>query len=268
MSSLTDPIDDRHGRGVRINARLHVEQVSSAASRRELLRALGIRGRRQYPVQARAKGESLVVRMDAHYSPFENQSKGALRSYLERAEARAPDQTRMVYVNGLGRPENVLQNAPLEMWLDRWSIWVNPSEPDVNAYTAIHVISEELGRRFGIAEDEIYVVRHHDRDGAGKWHLHFVVPAREGMQLDRAVMREIGAVMVRELVLERAIERALDPARQRPSESGWDLPPTDAQLSVLRGAGRVDPRMTRGEASLVIEQIIGERSWYGEGRGR
>lgn len=272
MSGLTDPIDDRYRPGVRVNAWLHVEHVHT--SKRDLLRALGLRGRKSYPVQARVKGESLVLRMEAHYSPFENQSRGSLRSYLERKDAQDPEHTRTVWANGIGCPENVLQNAPLEQWLDRWSIWMNPSEHDVNPYTAIHALSAELKRRFGVHEDDIYVVQHFDRDQAGKstgkWHLHFVIRAEPGMDLSRPVLREIGDKLVRELVLERAVERALDPARRRAQEgsatSGWDQPPTDAQLAVLRRSGRVGANITRGEASLAIEAITGERSWYDRGR--
>ena len=163
--SLTDPIDDRYRAGVRVNAWLHVEHVRPL-SKRDLLRALGIRGRRQYPVQARVKGEGLVLRMDAHYSPYENQSRGSLRSYLEREDARGPD-TGTVVVDGVPHPANVLEHAPLEQWLDRWSIWLNPSEHDVDPYVAVRVLREELGRRFGIAEDEVYIVQHWDA-GAGQ----------------------------------------------------------------------------------------------------
>lgn len=265
--SLTDPIDDRYRRGVRVNAWLHVEPASGQ-SKRDLLRALGIRGRKSYPVQARIKGEALVLRMEAHYSPFENQSRGALRSYLERKEAQDPEHTRSVFTNGLGHPENVLQNAHLEQWLDRWSIWMNPSAHDVNPHTAIDVLVKELERRFGVHEDDIYVVQHHDRDDAGKatgkWHLHAVIRAEPGMNLDRKTVQEIGRVMVRELVLERAVERALDPDRRRADEgaaSGWDQPPTDAQMAVLHKAGKPGRDLTRGDASLAIEAIVGESSW-------
>jgi hypothetical protein len=72
-------------------------------------------------------------------------------------------------------------------------------------------------------------------------------------------------------VLERQLERALAPADE---ESGggsvgghWNDPPTDAQLAVLRAHGRAARDITRGEASLVIEEITGERSFYG-GRDR
>lgn len=278
--SLVDPIDDRYRAGVRVNAWLHVEHTSTAATRRQLLRALGIRGRKSYPVQARAKGESLVVRMDAHYSPFERQSRGALRSYLERADAQAPGQ-RMVYVNGLGHPDNVLQNAPLEQWLDRWSIWINPSEHDVSPWTAMHALNEELGRRFGLAEEDVYIVQHHEPGAPERWHLHAVVPAtsktrgadgtlvvRE-VKLERETMREIGQRMVRALVLERAVEHALDPTRRRPAENGWDLPATERQVGVLRRAGRPAAGLTRGEASLSIEAMGWELSWmHDRDRGR
>ena len=94
-----------------------------------------------------------------------------------------------------------------------------------------------------------------------RWHLHVVIPAREGMKLDNKTLRPIGDVIVRELVLERALERALDPARQRPVESGWDLPATDKQMAVLSGRGKAATGLTRGEASQAIEAVTGVRSF-------
>ena len=243
MTSLAKPLDARYGKGVRILAWV---QPEPKIGKRQLLRALGIRARTSYPVQARVKGESLVVRMEAHYSPYEKQSKGALRSYLERPDA-APD---------------VLQEMVFEQHLDRWSIWINPSENDVNPYVAIHALEQELEKRFGIAPEDTYCVQHHDPKNPDAWHLHVMVPAREGMKLDNKTLRPIGDVIVRDLVLDRAVERALDPARQRPVESGWDLPATEAQRAVLNAHGRAASDLTRGDASLAIEAITGERSWY------
>jgi len=201
--------------------------------------------------------------MDAAYSPFERQQRGALRSYLERGEV-APD---------------VLQASAFEYSLDRWSIWVNPSERDINPMTMAHVLTTELERRFGVAEDEVFIVQHHDqveRDPQtgrlvatpeSTWHLHAVVPHREGMQIDREATVAMAREIARELVLERAVERALDPERKVVAGSGWDLPATDAQMAVLRSAGRADPTLTRGDASLIIETLGYDRSWVHE-RGR
>ena len=253
MTRIGDRLDDRYERGVRVLGWVHDAGAEPGMGKRDILRALGIRARRSYPVQARVKGESLVVRMEAHYSPYERQSRGALRSYLERPDA-GPD---------------VLQEAAFEYHLDRWSLWVTPSEHDVNPYVAIHALEQELERRFGIEHEDVYVVQHHDKDAPERWHLHVVMPNREGMKLDRKTLREIGAVMARELVLERALERVLDPERQVPVESGWDRPATDKQMAVLNGrGGRTAPGLTRGEASIAIEAVTGEASWYEKGRGR
>jgi hypothetical protein len=276
MSALRQPIDDRYGPGVRVTAWLQPEHGSSAgAARRELLRALGIRsGARRYPVQARAaKGDAFVLRMEAHYSPYEKQSRGALRSYLERREAQGPDLGKSIVIDGEKHPANVLQNQPLEQWLDRWSIWLNPSEKDVDPYVVIHALTEALGRRYGLTDEDVYAVQHYDGPEVDSgWHLHVVVPRRDGMDLDRReVLGEIGRAVAREALLARAVERALERARNGPAAgaegavgSGWDLAPTARQMEVLRRAGQYDPNITRGQASLVIERIIGERSWYHE----
>ena len=78
MTSLAKPLDARYGKGVRVLAWVQRDEPPKIG-KRQLLRALGIRARTSYPVQARVKGESLVVRMEAHYSPYEKQSKGALQ---------------------------------------------------------------------------------------------------------------------------------------------------------------------------------------------
>ena len=166
MTGLNEPLDERHGRGARVSAWIHFDAPSSAPSRRELMRVLGLRGQKRYPVQARQEGGGLVLRCDAHYSPLSNQSRGSLRGYLERKEAQAPD-TKNVYHQGVGRPDNVLQDAPLETWPDRWSIWLNPSEHDVNPFVAIHALAQELERRFGIAEEDLYAVQHAEPKASG-----------------------------------------------------------------------------------------------------
>lgn len=198
------------------------------------------------------------MRLQATLSPPGNgQLRSVVRSYLERPEARA----------------DVLQNAPIESWLDRYGIWMTPVGPDsdlttAQRFTIAHVLSEELVKRFGerfeLTEKDIYVVAH-EKDG--KLHdLHAVIPAPFGLELTREVMTSIGKRMVKELVLERNVERAFQRAangtQQAASGSRWDLPPTAAQKAVLRANGRFDSELTRGEASLVIEELGRDRSWY------
>jgi hypothetical protein len=208
-------------------------------------------GRRSYPAQARVRGESLSVRLNATLSPPGNgQLRGVVRSYLERPEAR-PD---------------VLQDAPIESWLDRWSIWMSPSDSDVNPFTIAHVLTEELGRRHGVDEKEVYVVAHH-KDG--KLHdLHAVIEAPFGRDLTRKEMASIGRVMVRELARERNLERVFERSRKEPvgdgASSRSDMPATAAQKAVLRGHGSTDVEVTRAEANMAIEELIGARSWTRE----
>ncbi|HEY0832915.1 MAG TPA: DUF3072 domain-containing protein, partial [Azospirillum sp.] len=56
------------------------------------------------------------------------------------------------------------------------------------------------------------------------------------------------------------------PRASAPRGGGWDQPMTDAQRAELDrlAAGRsVDPNLTRGQASRLIEQWGGEASWLG-----
>ena len=168
----------------------------------------------------------------------------------------------------------MLQDAPIEQWLDRWSLWLNPSEHDVDPYVAIHAVTEELQRRFGVPGEDVYVVEHKNPDGAA-WHLHFVIRAGPTMPddaLNRETVRSIGKRVARELVQARALERALERRHRSPDGeaalagarvSGWDKPATADQLSVLQRAGRVGAGLSRAEASLAIEQLPGmDASWY------
>lgn len=214
-------------RGIRILVRLPRDEPAGKG-----------RPKSSYPAQSRMRGESLRVRTQATLSPPGNgQLRGAVRSYLERPEAR-PD---------------VLQNAPIEAWLDRWSIWISPNESDIDRFTVARVVSEELVRRHGehgLTENDIYVVAH-EKDG--KLHdIHAVIPAPFGLDITRSEMRAIGNRIVRELSLERNLERALD--RSRNSD---ETRATSAQMAVLRGhGGQIPTDLTRREASMLIQELI------------
>jgi len=230
MTSIGDPLDKRTGYGVRVVGYID-EQRQAPQTGRSLLRSLGIRPKRHSPAQARAKGGELVLRSEAHKSAAGRPSRGATRGYLEREDA-APD---------------VLHEAKIEDMGDRWSMWISPSEFDVNPMVAAKVLTDELCRRYGLAEDDVYVVQHHDPDDPTRWHLHAVVPAVEGMNLDRKTMAAITKVMVRELVLERAVERALERVAEKPASG--------AQVDALSRSGKVPADLSRDEAAMVFAAL-------------
>jgi hypothetical protein len=213
---------------------------------------------RRQPAIGRIKGVELHVRCSAAYSPHENQTRGTVRSYLERRDAV---------------PE-IMHPAWIEGHPDRWGIWIRPSEnvdPDVLA----SVLQDQLQERYGIEWADVYLVRHTDADG--HQHYHAVTPAwvivdeesgaTKKVEITREDMTEIGREMVRELVLERQVERVFEAPENGSTGGRWDLPATEDQMRILRQHGRAARDLTRGEASLVIETLIGERSWYA-GRDR
>ena len=112
-------LDERRRSGVRVNAWLAPDtSARGQGGKRALMRALGLRSKRVQPVQARAKGSALVVRMEAHYSPHGSTSKGALRSYLERAEARGPE-TRRSTIRGTACRTTCCRMRPSNSgWID------------------------------------------------------------------------------------------------------------------------------------------------------
>jgi hypothetical protein len=227
----------------------------------------GFRHRRRQPAQGRVRGADVSVRGEATFSPQEAQTRGTLRAYLERSEADPV----------------VVQQALLEDWLDRWGIWIRPSEPDADPAVVTSVLKEELERRYGIDPRDVFIVRHTstDKDGQPHYHYHAVVPAwvieneetgaARKVEITRDDMTAIAKELARELLLERQLDRALEPKQE--SGAGtvggrWDMPPTDTQMSMLRAHGKAARDITRGEASLVIEEITGTRSWYaGRDRG-
>jgi hypothetical protein len=137
-----------------------------------------------------------MIRAQATLSPSTSPTRGAMRSYLERPEAEPV----------------VLQPAPIEQWPDRWSIWIRPSEDMTNTDVIARVLTAELGTRFGLSSEDVYVVEHGSARTDGGWHVHVhaVVPALPGMDLTREVMASIGREIVRELVLERQLEKAME----------------------------------------------------------
>jgi hypothetical protein len=177
----------------------------------------------------------------------------------------------------------VVSQTPFEDHLDRWGIWIHPSEPHADPELIASVLTEQLEARYGIDPRDVYIVRHTslDKDGRPHDHYHAVVPAwvieneetgeARKVEITREDRTAIAQEIARELVLERQLERALSPPDE---ESGggsvgghWNDPPTDRQMTILNAHGRAARDITRGEASLVIEEITGERSFYG-GRDR
>lgn len=227
------------------------------ADDRAQVAGLGVQKRAHYPARAYAKGERFHVMIDATHGPHAAQPRAVLRSYLERPGAQA----------------DVIQPSRFEDCFDRWGIWVRPSEPGCNSFTIARVLTEEVGKRFGIAEEDVYVVEHRtiDKRGQEMTHVHAVVPSFGPKMITRRHLNEIGKRLAQELVLERNLERALSSGSEQSGATttggAWDGPPTDKQLAILRANGRAARDITRGEASLVIESLIGERSWYG-GRER
>ena len=178
-------------KGARISAWLHPEPMPQTPARSSRWR----HSKRKYPAQARSKhGET--IRAQATLSPSTNPTRGSTRSYLERPEAEPV----------------VLQEAPIEQWPDRWSIWIRPSEDMTNTDVIARVLTAELGTRFGVSSKDVYVVEHGSAKTDGGWHVHVhaVVPAQPGMDLTREVMASIGREIVHELVLERQIEMTME----------------------------------------------------------
>ena len=152
----------------------------------------------------------------------------------------------------------------------RWSLWLNPSEHDVDPYVAIHAVTEELQRRLGVSEGDVYVVEHKDPDGAA-WHLHFVVRAGPTMPddaLNRETVRSIGKRVARELVqgARAGACAGTSPslARRRGSAGGGagervDKPATADQLSVLQ-RGRAGRRR-----AVACRREPGDRAAAGHG---
>lgn len=181
-------------RGVRVSGWLDAEP--------ELAVPKGSTGRiqgKRYPVQARTKGNDLCVRANATLSTEKGGfAKGARRDYLEREEA-------LPYV---------MQDAAIEDWPERWSIWLNPSE-HVSSDVAARVLAETLHERHGVKREDLYIVEHthlpEDGDRLPRVHLHAVVRGREGLELSRSAMHGIGREIVKELVLERQLDRAMEP---------------------------------------------------------
>jgi hypothetical protein len=178
-------------KGVRINAWLHPESLLALPERPRKGRSAN----KQYPAQARIRNGEINVRAQATRS-LTSSPRGSRRAYLERADAEPV----------------VLQQAPIETWPERWSIWIRPSEAMVNTDVIARVLTAELGTRFGVSPEDVYVVEHGSARTDGGWHLHVhaVVPAQPGMDLTREVMASIGREIVRELVLERQLNKAME----------------------------------------------------------
>lgn len=155
----------------------------------------------RYPAQSRVPNSGITVRSMATLSPFgDNQTRGSVRSYLERPEASPV----------------VLYDAPIEQFLDRWSIWVDARDPvtgeAVNTDVMAKVLRDELVRRYGIPEDDFYAVDHtkvRPQDGEESVHIHAVVPHQWKMEITRQDMEEIGREIVRALERERTLDRVM-----------------------------------------------------------
>jgi hypothetical protein len=226
------------------------------------------RRRRRQPSQGRVRGTDIRVQCAATYSPYEAQTRGTSRAYLERSDASPL----------------VVQQVPFEDYLDRWGIWIRPSEPHADEHVVLSVLQEFLESRYGIDPQDVYLTRHSSVDKHGNMHDHYhaVVPAwvienedtgeARKVEITREDMTAFAKELARELVLERQLNRTLAASEDGGEAGGsvgghWNDPPTDKQMDILRAHGRAARDITRGEASLVIEEIIGERSWYG-GRDR
>jgi hypothetical protein len=184
---------------------------------------------RQTRVISRGPGGYILSR--AAKSAAGSLNRGARRDYLERADAS---------------PE-VLRDAPIESYPERWSVWLWSSDPSADPKAIARAFSEQLQHRVGIDPKQVYAVAHMNRDGSR--HLHFVVPAIEGMELTPEVMRELGREVVRDLSLARTMEWQQHRTRERVLAPGYE----DAEDAALHRE-RSDQRLHWKQLERVSER--------------
>lgn len=184
---MTRP-DEKDRRQVVVSAWVHYDEEYRTSYRSGSGRA-SRKAKRQQPAVSHVRGASFHCLSNAALSGPSNRLKASTRAYLEREMEPAAD---------------VLQDAPLEQWDERWSLWINPVIADANGFTIADVLTRELEARYGYHEDDVYVVEHTNEHGK---HVHAVVPARDGVEITREDMASIGREVIKALELERQLDR-------------------------------------------------------------
>lgn len=142
----------------------------------------------------------------------------------------------------------------------RYSVIVSPAAdgPLVNLVELADLLQAELQEQYGRPGAEVRTGMwiHHDSRTGGVDHLHVAIDGQGG----RVVVTQRGA--------ERAVTRALQALervvpRKSPTEMARDtraeLPATAGQRAVLERAGWFDPKISRDDASRVIDMLLREQ---------